>query len=129
MRRNKCLIKAMSGFGVTCSYEEVNLFKYSAAVAVAKESQNIRLEGSDDGTKQLIHCCSDNFNCEIASQNCKRLCHALGIILAQIMSKPQMTSQDGGNVCRRIQRQPMQDRSKAIEYSIETAFYNWCKAT
>ena len=43
MQRNKNLIKLLSGLGVTCSYDEVNLFKYSAAVAVAKESHNIKL--------------------------------------------------------------------------------------
>ena len=43
-------------------------------------------------------------------------------MVAQI--KPQITSEDGDEMCRRILRQPMQNRSKEIEYYIETAFYN-----
>ena len=81
MRRNKSLTTLFHKFGVCCSYDELALFKYSAAVAVAEEVENVTFCG-----KKLIHCCADNFDCEIASQNCKKVCHSLAMVLAQTVT-------------------------------------------
>ena len=91
-------------------------------MAVAKESQSTGLVSSNDDSKQLIHCCSDNFDCEISLQNYKHWCHDLGIILAQIMSRPHETAVDTRH--RTVPHQPMQDHSKTIEYNIVAAHYN-----
>ena len=67
MRRNKTLVQLLHEYQVTCSYDEILLFKYSAAVASATAvSQDIF-----DQSGKIIHCCPDNFDCEINSENCK----------------------------------------------------------
>ena len=61
MRRNKSMITLLHNFGVCCSYDEVTLFKHSTAVAVAEDIEEVKFSG-----KNLIHCCTDNFDCEIS---------------------------------------------------------------
>ena len=57
MWRNKSMITLLHNFGMCCSYDEVTLFKHSAAVAVAEDIEEVKLSG-----KNLIHCCADNFD-------------------------------------------------------------------
>ena len=42
MRRNKILISELSKYSVCCSYDEVRLFRYSAAVHVAQNYDEVR---------------------------------------------------------------------------------------
>ena len=107
MRRNKSLTTLFHKFGVCCSYDGLALFKYSAAVAVAEEVENVTFCG-----KKLIHCCAENFDCEIASQNCKRVCHSLAMVLAQI--EDSVTTHLDVN--KTISRQKMEDRQKPVEF-------------
>ena len=72
------MITLLNNFGVCCSYNEVTLFKHSAAVAVAEDIEEVKFSG-----KNLINCCADNFDCEISSQNCKKLCHFMAMVFAQ----------------------------------------------
>ena len=60
MRRNKSLIHLLHEYNVYCSYDEVLLFKYSAAVAVANSVENVKFGANGN----ICHCCADNFDCE-----------------------------------------------------------------
>ena len=108
LRRNKTLIQLLYKYGITCSYDEILLFKYSAAIASTKTSTGDIFE--KDG--KIIHCVADNYDCEIFSQNCKKTCHCLAMILAQTerLHKTLETAQ------KTIPRQNMKDRYKEVEY-------------
>ena len=55
-----------SDFGVSCPYDEVLLFKKSAAVAAVDDS---RVHGVEDSTKRLTQVIVDNFDADIHSAN------------------------------------------------------------
>ena len=112
MRRNKSLISEMYKYAVCCSYDEVRLFRYSAAVHVAQNYGQIRC--TLVGTGNIVHCVCDNFDCEISSQNCKTSCHCLAMIMAQVHS-PGDATEVNVNHRKTIPRQRMEHRSKTIE--------------
>ena len=117
MRRNKCLTTLLHKFGVCCSYDEVTLFKYSAAVTVAEDLENVRFSGNN-----LIHCCADNFDCEISSQNSNLLCHSLAMVLAQ--TEDSVCSDTGAGEHKTIPRQKMEDRHKSVDYTVPEIRYD-----
>lgn len=117
MRRNKSLTTLLHNYGVCCSYDEVTLFKYSAAVAVANEVEETKFKG-----KNLIHCCADNFDCEISSQNCKKLCHSLAMILAQ--TEDSVGSHPLSGEHKIIKRQKMENRHKSVDFEVPEILYD-----
>ena len=120
MRRNKGLISELNKYSVVCSYDEVRLFRYSAAVYVAHNYAEIGFGLS--GTGNLIHCVCDNFDCEISSPNCKACCHCLAMIMAQV----RLPGNDTDVTVKRktIPRQRMEDRSKPIMYDVPQVTYD-----
>ena len=58
MRRNKMLISELAKYSICCSYDEVRLFSYSAAVHVAHnyDEVGVGMPGGDS----LRHCICDN---------------------------------------------------------------------
>ena len=68
LRDSKELVKSMSNFGVTCTYDELLRFKKSAAAAAAKSSELTGISKAEDGLVQIV---VDNFDADIASQNGK----------------------------------------------------------
>ena len=117
MRRNKCMTTLLHKFGVCCSYDEVTLFKYSAAVTVTEDLENVRFSGNN-----LIHCCADNFDCEISSQNCNLLCHSLAMVLAQ--TEDSVCSDTGAGEHKTIPRQKMEVRHKSVDYTVPEIRYD-----
>ena len=65
MRRNKMLISELSKYSICCSYDEVRLFRYSAAVHVVQNYDEVGFELF--GGASLRHCICDNFDAEISS--------------------------------------------------------------
>lgn len=117
MRRNKSLTILLHRFGVCCSYDEVTLFKHSAAVAVAEEMEEVKFNGDS-----LIHCCADNFDCEISSQNCKKVCHSLAMVLAQ--TEDSVSSEPVAGECKTIERQNMEERHKSVDFEVPVILYD-----
>ena len=76
---SRSLIDVMYNYRVTCSYDEVQRFKASAAKAA---SEDLDLRGAikaDDGLVQVI---VDNFDANISSQNGLKSTHSLALLLA-----------------------------------------------
>ena len=120
MRRNKGLISELYKYSVCCSYDEIRLFRYSAAVYVANNYAEVGFGMS--GADNLIHCIYDNFDCEISSPNCKTCCHCLAMIMAQVRL-PGSDSQIIGTK-KTIPRQRMEDRSKPVKYDTMEVKYD-----
>lgn len=121
MRRNKTLISELSKYSICCSYDEVRLFRYSAAFHVAQkyDEEGFGLSGGDG----LRHCICDNFDVEIASPNCKICVHCLAMIMAKVRL-PGNASLDVVPKRKTIKRQPTQDRSKPIKYDVQQETYD-----
>ena len=74
----KTLIQDFFHFGVSCSYEEVLRYKYSAAAAAVRD---LNLMGISTDSIRLIQVVSDNFDTNIFSQNGPVSTHALAMLL------------------------------------------------
>lgn len=122
MRRNKALISELSKYSICCSYDEVRLFRYSAAVHVAQKYDEVGfgLTGGDG----LLHCICDNFDAEISSPNCKTCVHCLAMIMAKVQLPGNASSDEIAPKRKTIKRQPMQDRSKTIKYAVQQEKYD-----
>ena len=66
--------------GITSSYDEVLHFKSSAAHAVAKSKEKLRIHTGAAGLVQVV---ADNFDAGISSQNGTKATRALAILLTQ----------------------------------------------
>ena len=73
LSRYKLLISELAKYSVCCSYDEVRLFRYSAAVHVAENYNEVGFGADDNST--IKHCIIDNFDAEISSPNCKACVH------------------------------------------------------
>ena len=78
------LISELSKYSVCCSYDKVRLFRYSAAVHVAQNYDEVGFGVCDRKTEN--HCIYDNCDAEILSPNCMRCFHCLAMIMAQVRS-------------------------------------------
>ena len=116
-RHNKMLITELYKYSVCCSYDEVYLFGYSAAVHAAQKYDEVRFGLSSSAS--LIHSSFDNFDAEISSPNCKICVQCLAIIMKQV----ELTGNAGLDKVllerKTIKRQPMQNRSKSIKYDVQ----------
>ena len=122
MRRNKLLITELYKYSVCCSYDEVCLFRYSAAVHAAQKYDEVGF-GLSSGAS-LIHCICDNFDAEISSPNCKICVHCLAMIMAQVKLPGNAGLDEVSHERKNIKRQPMQDRSKSIKYDVQQESYD-----
>ena len=123
MRRNKLLISELAKYSACCSYDEVRLFRYSAAVHVAENFNEVDFGADDNST--IKHCIIDNFDAEISSPNCKACVHCLAMIMAEV--RPLENFYNDGNVPKKrktIKRQPLKDRSKPVEYNVQLGSYD-----
>lgn len=73
-------MKTMSDFGVTCTYDELLMFKKSAAPAAAK---NTELTATSNAREGLVQVVVDNFDANIASQNGRVSTHSLAVLMTQ----------------------------------------------
>jgi len=122
MRRNKVLISELSKYSVCCSYDEVRLFRYSAAVHVTHNYDEVGFGMA--GSNVIKHCIYDNFDAEISSPNCKTCVHCLAMIMAEVRPPGTVSHGDVAPKRKTIKRQPMQDRSKPVEYNVQLETYN-----
>jgi len=123
MMRSKILISELSKYSVRCSYNEVCLFRYSAAVHVAQNNDETEMIGGN----KLMDCVCNNFDAEILSPNCKTCVHCLAMIMAQVQlpQKGRVVIPAEGVLKRKtIKRQPMQDRTQPVMYDIQQEVYN-----
>ena len=82
MRPNKMLITELYKYSFCCSYDEICLLGYSAAVHAAQKYDEVGF-GLSSGAS-IIHCICDNFDAEISSPICKICVHCLAMIMAQV---------------------------------------------
>ena len=122
MRRNKMLISELAKYSICCSYDEVRLFRYSAAVHVAHNYDEVGFGMS--GSDSLRHCICDNFDAEISSPNCKICVHCLAMIMTNVQLPGNASSDEVASKRKPIKRQPMQDRSKPVAYVVEQEKYD-----
>ena len=71
----------MYDFGIVCSYDEIKLFRTSAAFEGNKLSTDSVLRDHNSG---LIQAVSDNFDCNISSPNGLKQTHSLAMLLAKM---------------------------------------------
>ena len=110
-----------------CSYDEFRQFRYSAAVHVAQNYDEVWFGVCD---RDIVkHCIYDNYDAEILSPNCKRCFHCIAMIMAQV--RPPSISSPGelDPMQKTIKRKPLQDRSKPVKYDVQQDTYNGPKDT
>ena len=93
VRDSKGLVSQLSSFGVTCTYDELQRFKKSAAVAASASANK---QGISDCKEGLIQVVIDNFDADISSQNGKISTHSLAMLVSQtgeLMQRAIMMSQ------------------------------------
>ena len=76
--RKKKLIEHLYDFGIVCSYDEVKLFRSSAAMEGNKLSITSIMQDHEAG---LIQAVADNFDCHISSPNGLKQTHSLAMLL------------------------------------------------
>ena len=74
--KRKHLIEELHHFGITSTYDEFLLFKGSAAYAATENSQ--RGCATTEDNQRLVQGISDNFACNISSQNDLKQTHSNG---------------------------------------------------
>ena len=118
MRRNKTLISELYKYSVCCSYDEVRLFTYSAAVHVAQnyDEAGFGLLGGDT----LEHCIVDNFDAEISSPNCKVCVHCLAMIVAEVPLTSNFVPEEVAPKQKILRRETMKD---PIKYEVQQEKY------
>ena len=116
VRRNKILISELSKYSVCCSYDDVRLFPYSAAV------DEVGLGVCDRNI--VKHCIYDHFDAAILSPNCKRCVHCLAVIMAQVRTSGISSLGEVAPKRKTIKRQLMQDRSTPVKYDVQQETYN-----
>ena len=82
MVRKKSTIEHLYDFGVLSSYDELKLFRSSAAVEGNKASTKSILKNSSVGLVQAV---ADNYDCNISSPNGLRQTHSLAMIMTQVI--------------------------------------------
>jgi len=80
LRESKELVKTMSNFGVTCTYEELLHFNKSVAAQAAKSADVTAVSKAEDDLIQVV---VNNFDADIASQNCQLSTHSLAVLVTQ----------------------------------------------
>lgn len=105
--REKHKIETFHDFGVTCSYDELNRFKSSAAVTAGGNCKS-NLRAITDSGGGLIQAVADNFDANISSQNGLKSTHALALLLTQQQSSVSDTKSDMA-IIKRIKKEDMKD--------------------
>ena len=80
LRESKELVKRMSDFVVTCTYNQLLHFKKSVAAEAAKSADVTAISKVEDGLAQVV---VDNFDADIAFQNGKMSTHSLAVLVTQ----------------------------------------------
>ena len=114
LRQSKELVKTMNDFGVTCTYDELLRFKKSVAAAAAKSAELTAISKVEDDLVQVV---VDNFDADIASQNCKLSTHSLAVLLTQ----PAANSQHQEHNIPRLKKTEM---TKEIDYQLDIVGYS-----
>ena len=78
--RDRSHIDILNKLGITCTYDELLHFKFSAAHAAAKRIKNM---GLTDASRGLVQVVADNFDANISSQNGLQSTHALAMLVTQ----------------------------------------------
>ena len=87
LNREKSLVDTFYQFVVCCSYDEIKLYRYSAAHTMSK-IYNLGLPfNAIDG---LIHVSGDNFDSDVRTQNCKKTCHCFAVVVGQSGNKSEV---------------------------------------
>jgi len=116
MGRSKQLVSLLKEFGVTCTYDELQRFKRSAAKAATADCSLTGLADSSSGLVQVI---ADNFDADISSQNGKLSTHSLAVLVTQ--PDPQTPHVQEPNVIKRLRKEEM---SESLEYDVDIQRYN-----
>ena len=112
----KKLIEEFSDLGVACTYDEVRLFKGSAAAAVSSEPSPIG--SAKDGLIQTI---ADNFDAEIASPNGLTSTHSLALLITQSrQSEEDMTDTE---MIPRLKKHQLDEVEIATNSAVLTSVY------
>ena len=115
VRDSKGLVSQLSSICVTCTYDELQRFKKSAAVA-ASESTN--KQGISDCKSGLVQVVIDNFDADISSQNGKISTHSLAMLVTQ--TGELNTESDNDESTKRIE---LNQIYAPIVYDIDTETY------
>ena len=100
------MISELSKYSVCCSYDDVRRFRYSAAVHVAHNYDEV---GFGVCERDIVkHCIYDNCDAEILSPNCKRCFLCLAMIMAQVRSPSISSPAELDPMQKTIKRQPRQ---------------------
>ena len=106
MSDHKGIIKALSKYNVTCSYDETRRFRRSAAVQAARG--NLLAGMSDCSLGGLVQIIIDNFDTEISSQNCRLQCHYMAMLATQYEAhKNHPDGKDPNSTIPRLTKQEM----------------------
>ena len=84
--RDRSDIDVLNKLGITCTYDELLRFKFSAAHAAANSIDKMGLNAASDGLVQVV---ADNFDANISSQNGLQSTHALAMLVTQNIKEMQ----------------------------------------
>lgn len=117
LRDSKEHVRALSDFGVCCSYDELLRFKKSVAKVAYKAMD---LAGLQDASHGLVQSVGDNFDQEIFSQNGKLQTHSMALLLTQVEN-----SKRDDEIT--IPRLPKSEMSKEVPYHLQVSRYTGVK--
>ena len=112
----KTLIEDFCDLGVACTYDEVRLFKGSAAAATSIDPSPIG--SADDG---LIQAIADNFDAEVASPNGLTSTHSLALLITQSQHSQQDMSDT--EEIPRLKKSQLNEIKSAINSGVSTSVY------
>ena len=117
--RQKNRVESLHDFGVTCSYDEMQRFKASAASAAAGDV-NSNLRDITDSKEGLIQAVADNYDANISSQNGLKSTHDLALLLTQ---EKESVGEDQN--CREtIKRISKEDMKKPVVSDVDIKRYH-----
>ena len=114
LNSSKSIIQTFHDYGVTCSYDEINRFKKSAAVASLRSEGHGGMKAGGEGLVQVV---VDNFDADISSQNGKSSTHALAMIITRPGQEDETDeAMQIPRLNRTNRRLPIEDENEIIEY-------------
>ena len=116
LRDSKEKVKSFHDFGVTCSYDELLIFKKSVAF---NANAKMDLNGLKIGENSLIQGLGDNFDQQIFSHNGKLQTHSMALLMTH-------TDNNGNENVREdelVPRITKSEMTQQIPYSIEVSRY------
>ena len=114
LHSSRTIIQTFHDYGVTCSYDEMNRFKKSAAVASLSSEGHGGMKAHREGLIQVV---VDNFDANISSQNGKSSTHALAMIITQPGQDDELEETVRiSRLTRANRRLPIEDDTEIVEY-------------